>query len=190
MARPREFEVEEALDQGMQLLWSRGYEATSLEELLSAMNLSKSSFYDTFGSKHDFLLAALDRYIDVVVGQLARDLEKGSARAAIARTFELFLPTLGQPQRGCFIHNCAIELAQRDPEAQTKVRQGLKRLEEGYYRAVLRGQESGELARKQDTRALARYLASSLNGIQVLAGSGFARTALREVVKIILGAIM
>jgi TetR/AcrR family transcriptional repressor of nem operon len=74
MARPKEFIEEEALDRGMHLLWDRGYEATSLDELLSAMGLSRSSFYGTFRSKHQFLLAALDRYIDTVVGPLERAL--------------------------------------------------------------------------------------------------------------------
>lgn len=189
MARPREFNFEEVLDQGMQLLWSHGYEATSLEELLSAMHLSKSSFYETFGSKRKFLLAALARYTDMVLGQLAKDLEQGSARAAISRSFELNLPTAGKPQQGCFVQNCAIELAQRDPEVQAKVRQGLKSLEEGYYRAVLRGQQSGEFPREQNARALARYLASSYNGLQVLARSGFERTALLEIVQVTLKAL-
>ncbi len=54
MARPREFETEEALDRGMHLLWTRGYESTSLDDLLASMGISKSSFYDTFGTKHDF----------------------------------------------------------------------------------------------------------------------------------------
>lgn len=189
MARPRAFKIEDALDKGMQLLWSRGYEATSLEDLLSAMRLSKSSFYDTFKSKHEFLLAALTQYTDEVLGQLAKDLEEGSARAAISRSFELALPTPGKQHRGCFIQNCAIELAQHDPQAQAKVRHGLKRIEDGYYRAVLRGQQSGEFAPGQNARALARYLASSLNGLLVLARSGFERAALREIVGITLSAI-
>jgi TetR/AcrR family transcriptional repressor of nem operon len=189
MARPREFDFDEVVDQGMQLLWSRGYEATSLDELLSAMCLSKSSFYETFGSKHDFLLIALTRYIDVVLGQLRKDLEEGSARSAVTRSFEQTLPTTGKPQLGCFVQNCAIELAQRDPEAQAKVREGLKRFEEGYYRAVLRGQENGEFTREKNARALARYLTSSYNGLQVMTRSGFDRRALREVVQMILQAL-
>jgi len=96
MSRPREFEPEEALDRGMKLLWARGYEATSLDHLLAAMKLSKSSFYETFGSKHDLLIASLKRYIETVLGQLARDLEIGSARNASGlRSF--FQPTSNLP---------------------------------------------------------------------------------------------
>jgi TetR/AcrR family transcriptional regulator, transcriptional repressor for nem operon len=189
MARPREFETEVALEQGMHLLWAQGYEATSLEDLLVAMDLSKSSFYETFGSKHDFLIAALTRYIDIVLGQLANDLREGLARDAIARSFEVMLPSPEVSARGCFVQNCAIELAQRDPDARAKVREGLQRLEDGYYRAVRRGQQSGEFARSQDARALARFLVSSLNGLRVLARAGFARKDLQQVVEVTLRSI-
>lgn len=189
MARPREFETQEAVDLGMHLLWERGYEATSLDDLLAAMKLSKSSFYETFGSKHEFLITALTRYIDLVIGQLEEDLQQGSARVAISRSFERMLPSREASPQGCFVHNCAMELAQRDPEARAKVSEGLNRLERGYYRAVLRGQERGEFRRKQDARVLARFLVSSLNGIQVFARAGFERKDLHQIVAFALGMV-
>jgi len=189
MARPKEFDVEEALEQGMHVLWDQGYEATSLEDLISAMQLSKSSFYDTFGSKHNFLLSALTRFTDVIVGQLAKDLKKGSARDAISRSFESVVHPAGKWPRGCFVQNCAIELAHRDPTIRAKVHDGLKRLEEGYHGAVVRGQENGEFASVHDAHAIARYLANSLNGLQVLARAGFGDRELRDVVKITLAAL-
>lgn len=187
--RPREFEPEDALDRGMRVLWARGYEATSLEELLEAMDLSKSSFYETFGSKHDFMLAALARYINVVLGQLGKDLQEGSARDAIFRTFDCMIPTRDAAANGCFMQNCTIELAQHDAETRAKVREGLKSLEEGYYRAVLRGQESGEIGREQDARQLARFLVSSLNGIVVLTRAGIERKKLLKIAETTLGVL-
>ncbi|HEX9701827.1 MAG TPA: TetR/AcrR family transcriptional regulator, partial [Rhodospirillales bacterium] len=69
MPRPREFETSEALNQAMQVFWTKGYEATSLADLIGAMNLSKSSFYDTFGSKHEVFLAAIEHYKQTVTCQ-------------------------------------------------------------------------------------------------------------------------
>ena len=184
MARPREFETEEALDKGMHLLWTRGYEATSLEDLLTVMRLSKSSFYETFGTKHEFFIAALTRYLDVVLGKLTEDLRRGPAKDAIFRCFEAMLPTAGNSARGCFVQNCAIELGQRDPEARQKVREGWRRLEDGFFRAVVRGQESGEFPPERDARAMAIFLLSSLNGVQVLARGGVSRKHINEVIRV------
>jgi TetR/AcrR family transcriptional regulator, transcriptional repressor for nem operon len=189
MARPREFDIEKALDSGMHVLWSRGYEATSLEDLLAAMHLSKSSFYDTFRSKREFLLAALGRYTDSVLGQLARDLQNGSARTAIAHSFQFALPPEGKPSRGCFLQNCILELAHRDPMARVAAASGLERLEEGYYHAVRRGQQSGEINGKHNARVLARYLVSNLNGLQVLAKAGMEPDALTRIVQITMRAL-
>jgi TetR/AcrR family transcriptional regulator, transcriptional repressor for nem operon len=189
MARPKEFDTEQALDTGMHLLWRSGYETTSLDDLVSAMRLSKSSFYGTFGSKREFLLAALTRYTDVILHQLATDLERGSARVAITRSLKTAVRESGDSPRGCFVQNCAIELAHRDGEVQAKVRQAFDRLEEGYRRAIVRGQRTSEFGRHRDARMLARYLVMSLNGIQFFSRAGTKSGYLEEIVPVILSAL-
>jgi TetR/AcrR family transcriptional regulator, transcriptional repressor for nem operon len=179
MPRPREFDLTTAVDRGTQLLWSKGYEATSLDELLLAMGIGKSSFYAAFRSKRDFLFKALDHYSDKVVDELFGNVTEGSAPAAIARTFEAVIDRAGM--EGCFLQNCAIELAHRDREARVAVRRGLRRLEKAYYKAVVRGQEAGEIRKSANALILSRYLAASLNGLQTLARVERDRNALRQV---------
>ena len=70
MGRPREFNADEALDRALHVFWTKGYAATSMQDLLDAMGLSKSSFYESFGSKHDAFMAALRRYGDREVARL------------------------------------------------------------------------------------------------------------------------
>ncbi|NIQ96073.1 MAG: helix-turn-helix transcriptional regulator, partial [Desulfuromonadales bacterium] len=62
MARPREFDVDEALDRAMGVFWLKGYEGTSLQDLLKAMKIARGSLYKAFEDKHSIYLAALDRY--------------------------------------------------------------------------------------------------------------------------------
>ena len=60
MARLQEFNTEEALRKAMNMFWQKGYEATSLADLLEAMGLSKSSLYAAFGGNRELFIAAFD----------------------------------------------------------------------------------------------------------------------------------
>ena len=181
MPRPREFDLPAAVDRGTHVLWSKGYEATSLDDLLLAMDIGKSSFYAVFRSKRDFLFKALDHYSDQVVDTLFRNAGEGSACAAIASTFDSVIDRAGM--EGCFLQNCAIELAHRDADARVAVRRGLRRLEKAYYKAVVRGQATGEIPKSADALVLSRYLTASLNGLQTLARVERDRNALRQVAR-------
>jgi len=77
MARPREFDRNLVLEKAMQVFWSQGYEATSLTDLARSMGLSKSSLYDTFGSKHDLFL----EFINDIHRLLTRAQDKGEIAA-------------------------------------------------------------------------------------------------------------
>ena len=71
MGRPKEFDVEEALSSAMNVFWSQGFKAASLSDLTTSMKISKSSFYETFGSKHDLFLSTIDYYIRTATAQVS-----------------------------------------------------------------------------------------------------------------------
>ncbi|QQO22358.1 TetR/AcrR family transcriptional regulator [Bradyrhizobium diazoefficiens] len=172
MARLREFDYDEVLDSGLQLFWRAGYEATSLGDLLEKTGLSKSSLYAAFGSKHDMLLASLDRYIDTVLQANLEDLRRGPARAAIVRSFEKILG-LAPSSKLCFLQVCATELAGQDRPVRARIRRGLEQLQRGYRDAILRGRADGEFASAADPDALSFFLIANLYGLQVLGRAGF-----------------
>ena len=62
MARPREFDEDEVLLAALRLFWEKGYEGTSLSDLMEAMGLTKSSLYKAFGSKETLFWRVVDRY--------------------------------------------------------------------------------------------------------------------------------
>ena len=81
MARPREFDLDEALDGAMNAFWARGYEATSLADLMAATGLAKGSIYKAFDDKHDLFMQALRRYLDNLCRDTSQILE-GTASPA------------------------------------------------------------------------------------------------------------
>ncbi len=171
MARPRQFDATEALNQAMNVFWTKGYEATSLTDLTGAMGLSKSSFYDTFGSKHEVFLAAIEHYKKTVTSQVsAVSSLDAPARKLIESLFERAVRRMSEEggQRGCFLNNSAVEIALHDPAASELIGGGLDIMEDAFFSLVERGQREGEIAPEKDARALARYLTSSINGLMVI----------------------
>lgn len=120
MARPKEFDVEEALGSAMNVFWSNGYKATSLGDLTGAMGISKSSMYETFGSKHDLFLATIEHYTRTVTTQISGAAHIDAPAVKVIRAlFHRAVQRMAEPnsRRGCYLNNCAVEVSVRDSEA-------------------------------------------------------------------------
>lgn len=192
MARQKEFDREMALDRAMAAFWSKGYAATSIEDLVAHMGIQRGSLYGTFGDKRRLFLAALDRYQRVVSRDLFEALDApGSGLEAIRRFFRLRIEGSLDRRRppGCLVTNSAIELARCDRGAAAKVGRSLARIEAAFLRTLQRARAEGELTASQDLRALARFLTSSAQGLSVMARAARDRAALEDVVGIVLSVL-
>ena len=184
MARPREFNESDALDDAMQLFWGSGYESASLSEITKATGLSKSSLYDTFGSKHELLLSSLQHYIENMVEPSLTVLEEGpSALGAIEQRFEMIIEmmTAPGPRRGCLIANTTLELGARDKAVAKTLLAAQGMVEQAYARAIERGQVAGEIVTAKDAQSLARSIMACLAGMICLSKSGFDAPMLRDI---------
>ena len=189
MARPREFDTDDVLEKAMQAFWSGGYAATSLADLTRAMGISKSSFYEAFGSKHALFLATIERYGETAAERTVGLLENSTwAKGAIAAVFEFVIDgaTAEGPRRGCFINNCAVESASRDGAVASRVIGCLDRIEAAFENAVSRGQEADDIPSGHDAQALARFLASSLQGLIGTAKANPDKAKLDDIVRVVL----
>lgn len=191
MARQREFDRDEALDRAMAVFWAKGYEATSIEDLVARMGIQRGSLYGTFGDKRRLFLTALDRYERVVAQELFDALRApGSGIAAIRRFFRLRVDGALARRRplGCLLTNSAVELARGNPGA-AKVETSLARLERAFLQTLVRAREAGEIAATHNLRALARFLTSSAQGLSVIAKVTPERSVLDDIVAVILSVV-
>lgn len=187
MARPREFDYEHVLDQAVETFWSKGYEATSIQDLVEATGLHRGSLYAAFGSKQALFLTVLDRYNNVVVQRLLELLDQEpSGRAAIRSFFAAVIEHIltAGPLRGCLVTNSAVERGLCDPETVVKVSSCLQRLEQGFRRTLERMRAAGELREGADLRALSRHLTSVLQGLLVIGKVRPEREVLEDIVAV------
>ena len=171
MARPKAFNEEEAIDKAVKVFWAKGYEATSMQDLINAMGIQRGSLYATFGSKQQLFLKSLKRYGVVVVNKLLEILEsKPSAIESIELFFSQLvehLLTAGE-LRSCLVTNSAIERGLRDEETKQQVLYLLNALEKRFYNTLLRANKNGELSTELDLKKVANYLTSSMQGLVVI----------------------
>jgi TetR/AcrR family transcriptional regulator, transcriptional repressor for nem operon len=192
MARHKEFDRDQALRKAMELFWSRGYEAASIEDLVKHMGINRQSLYDTFGHKHALYLKALDRYREVEGRRMFELLEQpGSVKKNLRQLFEGVVEgwLCGGQQRGCFVGNAMSELAGRCKETAARTCSNMVAAEEAFYRALQRGKREGELTGVRDLRAVARFLYSSLQGLVLIAKATQDRKTLQDVVKVTLSVL-
>lgn len=168
------FEPEIVLDKALELFWSRGYSATSLNDLLAHMQISRQSLYDTFGDKHRLFLAALDRYTHLQgQGALGFLAEGGSVRTIIRAMFHgQISQTNGDSKRGCFVVNTITECVPHYPDITVKVVAGTEMMEDLLTEIIRHAQQSGELRSSTDARLVGRYLVVTLQGLLVQAKRG------------------
>jgi TetR/AcrR family transcriptional repressor of nem operon len=190
--RPRQFDRDVVLDRAMRVFWTQGYEAASIQRLVTQMGIQRGSLYDTFGDKRGLFFAALERYDRVATARLLATLDgPASGTEAIRRFFRLKveLSLRSDRPRGCLLTNSTAQLASRDRGTATRVGAALAKIEAAFYGAVVRAQRAGELDAARAPRALARYLTSSAQGLSVMAKAFPERAVLEDIVKVILATL-
>jgi TetR/AcrR family transcriptional repressor of nem operon len=172
MARPREFDEASALRHAMTLFWRKGYEATSMTDLLKATGLSKSSLYQTFTDKRTLFLAALEAYRHERMAYLRERLNDGRpARKSIEGFFKEIVKHAADKERpyGCMNCNEAVELGPDDTEVRRLVADDFQAVEDAFADAIRRGQRDGSIANPESARTVARLFTVTLQGLQVMA---------------------
>lgn len=170
MARTKDFDEQAVLQRAVCLFWEKGYNGTSMQDLVDGLGISRSSLYDTFGDKYQLYLKALERYKQQYGSQLCRLTgEAASAKVAIQKLLEMVVTDLlnDEQRKGCFMVNAGVELASYDPQVSKLVSETEQQLEEAFIRIIGQGQEKGEIGKEKNAQALARFLNNTIKGMQV-----------------------
>ena len=192
MPRHKQFDQDDALQKAMEVFWSRGFEATSIQDLVANMGINRQSLYDTYGDKHALFLLALDRYREVEGRRLIELLERpGSLKKSLRQLFrEVVEKALcDRERRGCFMGNATSELAGRCKETASRTSRNMATIEQAFYRALLRAKQEGEIEGVCDSRAMARFFYCMLQGIVMMAKARQDRKALNDVVRVTLSVL-
>jgi TetR/AcrR family transcriptional regulator, transcriptional repressor for nem operon len=191
MARTKEFDQEEALDAAMHLFWERGYETTSVQELVDATGVQRQSLYDTFGSKHEMFLQSLMRYQASEghqMGELMNKHPKGGL-PLIQAIFQSCASRTISDDRGCFVVNCAAQLGHSDELAAERVRIGRDGLQQVFEKCLEQAREARQLKSSSSDSALAQFLVNAFFGLRLMARTRPTKAMIDNVVAVTLAVL-
>lgn len=192
MGRPLEYDPDIVLDKAMQLFWQQGYEATSMQDLLREMKLSKSSLYQAFGSKHKLFLRCIERYHENMMDEMReRLLNAHSGVQFIVETLSRVISEVNElaNPKGCLVANTANEFAQSDTQIALKVSAGLDGYRDMFRQAVAKGQHDGSIRRDMNPDQLANYLVTSMSGLRTMVKAGTQEAILQQTVRVIVSTV-
>ena len=188
--RPREFDIDQALDRALKVFWRKGYEGASLPELTRAMGINRPSLYAAFGNKEALFRKVLDRYAEGPAAYVGEALNEPTARAVAERLLGGAIDLLTGPRgpRGCLLVHGALacgeaaesirrELASRRAAGEAAIRQRFER-----------ALAEGDLPPEACPADLAGYVVTVLRGMAVQAAGGASREELRRVAEMALRA--
>ena len=168
----KSFDSDAALQKAMEAFWARGYEATSMQDLVDCMGLGRGSLYATFGGKRSLFVQALRRYDerhrrDWTARLAAAAPPREAILAAFAGVIEAALD--GDRRDGCLLVNTALELAPHDQEIAAIVACGLREMEGFFADMLIRAQAAGEVPGHVVPAETAKALLALLVALRVFA---------------------
>ena len=150
----------------MELFWLKGYNSTSIADLLSRTQLNSGSLYHVFPSKQDVLIGVLEAYRDGI-DEMLLEPAWGAVEDPIEKIFALLnayrtMMVESDCTYGCPIGSLALELHEPDPLVRALLAENF----ENWTLAIERCLDKAgpRLPSNTDKRALAQFVLTAMEG--------------------------
>ena len=184
--RPRAFEPETALTQAMDVFWSDGFAATSLDDISAATGLNRPSLYGAFGDKRALYLQAYQQYrkrMNESFGPLfaAREPLRVKLERILTAALDVYLSGSDGP-RGCFTVLSAASEAIADPDLHSLVGEAIDGTDRAFGRMFAAARAAGELPAATDPRRLARMATATIHTLSIRARARIPRAEILPII--------
>jgi AcrR family transcriptional regulator len=183
MPRPRKFDESDVVAAARDEFWSRGYTATSVDDLTSVTGLGKGSLYGAFGDKHALFLRALDVYIaawlDSVRAQLRDSAHTAYDRLTRHIRAQAKAIAADKERRGCMMAKSAAELSATDDSVERAVERAYATWATELANCIKEAQRDGAIDKRQNPQSLATTVLAFMRGQEALHKGGVKPAQLR-----------
>ncbi len=186
--RPREFDIDDATRDAMEVFWQHGFHATSLPDLIEGMGLTRGSIYKAYEDKRSIYLAALDMFIEMRLERLEKALSKTDKRAAIREVLRSAAKQTAAEagRKGSFSTAATIEMIPIDADVEERLSDFYGVVEAQLEAAIDAGKRDGSIGSSVPSPHIARLIVCTLEGLSVLGKLGPAERSNQRIANIIM----
>ncbi|MDX1332535.1 MAG: TetR/AcrR family transcriptional regulator [Robiginitalea sp.] len=171
MPRTKTFDEKAVLEKAMELFWTQGYHATSIQDLVDHLGINRASLYDTYGGKESLFQKAFRHYREQNTARIKQFLEQmPEVREGLGTLFNGAIKEAAADadRKGCFVVNTATELIPGDPTLLQVLAENKRTFEQLFYDYLKKGEETGQFPAGKNLRAIASLLFTLYNGLKVV----------------------
>jgi AcrR family transcriptional regulator len=181
--RPREFELDAALDRAIDVFWRQGYEGTTLDDITNAMKISRPSLYAAFGNKEETFKRAVERYAVVDMAYIDDAIAEPTARLVAEHYLRSNVRAITQPGKpaGCLSIQGGLSGSPEHHRVVLFLSESRRAGEARFAARFQQAMDDGDLPVSEQADDLAKYLATVTAGLAVQAASGVSRPELQSV---------
>ncbi len=186
MPRVKLFNEEDILQKTINLFWEKGYNNTSIQDLVTHLGINRGSLYDTFGGKRELFDKAFNKYLKTNNDGLIAFFEtQKSIKKGFQKFYEIPInaAVCDKGIRGCFAVNTITEMLPEDKIMQEVLIKNKAIIETVFYNFLKKGTKNGEIDKSKDLKKITSFLYSLLNGLLVTAKINYNKKELLETVK-------
>lgn len=165
MARNKEFDPAEKLEMARNLFWEKGYNATSMQDLVDTMGLNRGSIYDTYGDKHSLYLQCLTDYVNknaCACNSMAQ--MQGTPLEVIGSAINAIVESSLDSKKSCMAVKSTFELANCDEDVRLLAKKNVEQTSKVFQVLIVKAQEAGEIKSDINPALLADFIVSSFSG--------------------------
>jgi TetR/AcrR family transcriptional repressor of nem operon len=186
------FDEEEVLRRATELFWTRGYNASSMDELTKVTGLSRSSIYNSFGGKHSLFMGCLLFYLDDQQRQLHE--LAGKVKPILRRIRTAFQYAVEEilsdrMRKGCMMVNATTEMANQDKEIAAVSAANMEQMVGLFSDWIKEGQAAGEISTTFEPGVLGRHLFNTYSGLKVSGKTNPDRKTLGDIIEVALSVL-
>jgi TetR/AcrR family transcriptional regulator, transcriptional repressor for nem operon len=184
MPRIKAFEETEIIEKAKNLFQTKGYEATSMQDLVDTLGISRSSLYDTFGDKHELYLKTLQSYCDSNAYKLAEDaLSTDDPLEFIQAIFDsvVYSSKMDKDKKGCYVVNTMVEFGTTNPSITSIISSSNTTFEKALEKLIVKAQQQKQIPAQKNAKQIAKFLFTTICGMRVNAKADTSAKELKQI---------